>query len=98
VTSSLPLLAGLAIVALLFVVLPVFLATFLRYRAPRHLACPVAAEGAEVTADATHAALTATMFGRACLRVASCSLWPTRYRCGQLCIRGGAAGSEGATR
>ena len=71
----------------LFVVLPVALMAFGRYRQPREIVCPEKACAAAVAVDARHATWTAAL-GRLRLRVASCSLWPAREGCAETCLKG----------
>lgn len=72
--------------ALLYVLLPLVVTTFLRYRASRMLRCPETGREAEVNVDALRAGLT-SVFGEPRLQVSSCSLWPGRWDCGQGCLR-----------
>lgn len=58
---------------------------YLRYRRPRHVACPEVDAQPLVRADALHAALTAVA-GCPDVRVASCELWPEAQGCGQRCV------------
>jgi len=78
------LLAVLA-VALLYVLMPLVVDTFRRFRSPRLLRCPETGGKAEIGIDASHAALTSA-FGQPLLRVKSCSLWPEKDRCRQDCL------------
>ena len=78
----LPTIIGLSVV---YVMLPVGLAVFSRYRRRKFLRCPEAQTGAQIQVDARRAGLSAA-FGRPSLRVATCSLWPERRRCGQACL------------
>jgi hypothetical protein len=72
-----PLLLILVIVAtgLLFVVAPVVIDIYARYRNGKALNCPETHGTAEVTLK-THRAAVAAAFGKPVLRVKSCSLWP----------------------
>lgn len=79
-------LAAIAALAVVYVLVPVVGAVFVRFRATRALACPEAGTRAEVAADAGWAAFTAA-FRQPILRVKSCSLWPGRSGCGQGCLR-----------
>jgi len=76
-----------AIVALgiVYVMLPIGLETFFRYRLRKPLHCPVTGEEGWVLLDARRAGVSAA-FGRSCLRVKSCSLWPARDACGRECL------------
>ncbi|MBI4611687.1 MAG: hypothetical protein HY726_22080 [Candidatus Rokubacteria bacterium] len=79
------LLAAIVAVGVVYVLLPVVVATFLQYRAKRSLRCPEMGTNAEMTVDARRAALTSAV-GRPLLRVKSCSLWPERNECRQTCL------------
>jgi hypothetical protein len=76
---------GVVAVGFFFVVLPVALMAFGRYREPRVIVCPEAGRGARVAVDTHHATATAVL-GRLHLRVASCTLWPARFGCKQACL------------
>jgi hypothetical protein len=77
-------LAGLAVIAFAFVVVPVVGSVYTRLRAPRWLRCPEAQLPAAVAVDAGHAAWTEA-FGRPRFRVRGCTLWPQRAGCAQRC-------------
>ena len=53
---------------------------FLKYRGTRVVTCPETDEGAAVTVDALHVALTGD------LRLSSCSRWPERAACAEACV------------
>jgi hypothetical protein len=72
-------------VAALYVLLPLVADTFRRYRNSRLLRCPETGGKAEVGIDASRAAITSA-FGRARLRVKTCSLWPEKEQCRQDCL------------
>lgn len=80
---------GVVAVGFFFVVLPVLLLAFLQYRQPRVIVCPEAGRAAMVAVDTHHATATAVL-GRLHLRVASCSLWPARSSCKQVCLEAAA--------
>jgi hypothetical protein len=77
-------LAGLAVVAFVFVLAPVAGSVYSRLRAPRWLRCPETRMPAAVAVDARHAAWTA-VWSRPLLRIRSCTLWPGRAGCAQRC-------------
>jgi len=82
---------GIAVTAIIslaavYVLVPVAADAFRRFRTRRSLRCPETGREAEVGIDAGRAALTSA-FGRALLRVKSCSLWPERKACAQDCVR-----------
>ena len=85
------LLAAIAGLGFAYVLVPIFLLTFSRFRAARDvlspLLCPVTRERACVSLDAFHAGLTDACVGRPRLRVKRCSLWPARAGCSQECLR-----------
>jgi hypothetical protein len=77
--------AGIAALAAVYVLLPVVAEAYRAARGTRRVRCPGTGGPAEVGLDAAHAALTAS-YGVPGLRVARCSLWPGRARCGQTCV------------
>jgi hypothetical protein len=77
-------LAGLALVAIVFVLAPVVGGVYLRLRKPHLVSCPETHMPAAVGLDAGHAAWTAA-FRQPRLRVRSCTLWPRRAGCAQRC-------------
>jgi hypothetical protein len=77
-------LAGLAVIAFVFVLAPVAGSVYVRLRAPRWLRCPETHMPAAVAVDARHAAWTA-LWSRPYLRIRSCTLWPRRAGCAQRC-------------
>ncbi len=79
------LLAAIVAVAVVYVLLPVAVEAFLRFRARRRLTCPETGMNAEVGVDARVAGFTAA-FRHSVLRVKSCSLWPKRAGCGRACL------------
>lgn len=81
-----PLITVAAIILLgsLYVLFPVVLHTFQRYRHKRVLECPETRGLAEVDIDASLAAFSSA-FGKPALRVKNCSLWPKRRECAQRC-------------
>lgn len=56
-----------------------------RYRGTRIVTCPETGMPAAVHVDGGHAAASASI-GEIDLRLASCSRWPERGRCGQACL------------
>ena len=83
-----PLLVAGAIAALglLYVLVPVLIEAFLRFRKSRPLRCPKTGTEAEVQVDAQRAALTSA-FGPPHLQVQDCSLWPEKEGCQQDCLK-----------
>ncbi len=78
-------LAGIAVVGLAYVVLPVAADAYLRFRGPRTVRCPETAGPARIALDAGGAALTA-LFREPQPRVRRCSEWPARRGCRQACL------------
>lgn len=79
-------LAGILVLAMAYVLLPVVGAVFVRFRGTRNLVCPETRASARVGADAGWAAFTGA-FRHPVLRVKECSLWPGRKGCEQRCLR-----------
>ncbi len=78
-------LSGIMALGVVYVLLPVVLEAFFRYRLRKQVRCPVTREEAWVLVHAPRAGLSAA-FGRASLRVRNCSLWPPRDNCGRDCL------------
>jgi hypothetical protein len=68
-----------------YVVVPVAMAAYRRYRGVRRVECPATGTPAEIELDAVTAAVTATT-GEPLVTVARCSHWPDRKGCGQECL------------
>jgi len=79
------LIAGVIVVGLYFVVAPVVVSTYRRYRGRRTIICPETDQIAEMAIKAGHAGVTAA-FGKPRLRVKWCSLWPSRKGCAEECV------------
>jgi hypothetical protein len=84
-------LAGIAALALIYVVAPIVADAFFRFHRKRTVGCPETGLAAEVEIDARHAAFTAVP-GPPAVRVAKCSLWPDRRGCEQKCAAQALAG------
>lgn len=84
---SIPLLliAGIVAFGLIFVVAPVVIDAYRQYRYRKVITCPQTHGLAEVSLDASQAALGAAV-GRPVLRVRKCSLWPKRKGCDEKCV------------
>lgn len=78
-------LAAIAALGLVYVVFPVVMDAFMRYRKSRRVSCPEAGKAADINIDARLAALQAGL-GKTKLQVAHCSMWPERKGCGQNCL------------
>jgi hypothetical protein len=77
--------AVVAGIGLVYVVFPVMLDAFMRYRKIRSVTCPEEKRGAFMNIDAKGAALSAAK-GKTQLRVFDCSLWPEKKNCAQRCL------------
>lgn len=84
-------LAAIAALAVAYVVVPVMVDAFLRFRRGQTVRCPETGLMAQVSIDARRAALTAVP-GPPTVRVADCSLWPERHGCEEKCVAHGATG------
>ncbi len=87
-TMKTPLILAAAIMALggLYVLLPLVIHTFQRYRNKRLRACPETGGPAEINIDAQRAAFSSA-FGRPLLKIKNCTLWPKKKGCGEDCIK-----------
>jgi hypothetical protein len=79
------LLAAIAAIGLVYVVVPVILDAFMRYRKSRSVTCPEAKQTATVKIDANAAAKAAAL-GKTQLRITQCSLWPEKSACQRDCL------------
>ena len=77
--------AMIVAIGVLFVVLPVAMDVYFRFRRPRTVACPETGLAEEVQVDAWHAAVTAVP-GPPCMYVAKCTRWAHRAGCKQRCL------------
>jgi hypothetical protein len=77
--------AVIAGIGLVYVVFPVILDAFMRYRKIRRVNCPEEEKTALMNIDAKAAALAAAQ-GKTQLRVINCSLWPEKRGCAQRCL------------
>lgn len=83
-----PWITAAAIISLggIFVLLPLVLHTFQRYRHKKVVKCPETEGLAEVDIDASRAAIS-SLFGRPLLKVKNCTLWPKRKGCSEVCLK-----------
>jgi len=77
--------AGILGVGATYVLMPVALDTYRRFRKPRKVICPDVGNETVVGLDAKHAAVTSAI-GATQLRVKDCSNWPEHDKCVQDCI------------
>lgn len=78
--------ASVIALAVLFVLLPLLVYSFQRYRKKRVLRCPETGQLAEIDINAGGAAFS-SLFGRPLLKVKNCTLWLKRKGCGEDCVR-----------
>ena len=78
--------ASIIALAILYVLLPLVIHTFQRYRNKKVLKCPETGGLAEVDIDARRAAIS-SLFSKPLLRVKNCTLWPKRKGCREGCLR-----------
>lgn len=71
-------------IAIVFVVVPVAVTTYLGARKPLEITCPGVGARVMVQVDAKRATL--AMFSTARQRVTGCSLWPERAFCERDCV------------
>jgi hypothetical protein len=80
-------LPALALIAFVFVVLPVGLGTYFGYLRPKEVRCPADGKPAVVSIEAGVAAIAAVAGVRtSCVR--SCTFWPARVNCDEACLDG----------
>ena len=84
--NFLALVAPIAAIGALYVVAPVAVGAYRRFRRPRQVTCPETGTLEEIQIDAAEAARSAA-FGRPELHVFRCSRWPERHYCNQECLR-----------
>jgi hypothetical protein len=72
------------VIGLGYVLLPLALEAYFRFRLPQTIACPESLEPASIRLDAFHAATSAAL-GSTRLAVLDCSRWPERHDCARAC-------------
>ena len=77
--------AAILVLGTLYVLIPVALDTYQRFRRRRVVTCPETKAFAEVLIDAPRAAR-ASLFGKLRLKVKDCSRWPDRKDCAENCL------------
>ena len=85
-TNPLLLIAGILAFGLLFVVAPIAMETYRRFRHQKVITCPETNGLAEVNLK-TRLAVLGAAFGRPRIRVKNCSLWPNKKGCDEKCVR-----------
>jgi hypothetical protein len=78
-------LGAIAAIGITYGLLPVALSVFADFRKPKEIICPENGETAQVTVDATYAAMTSAI-GANRLRLDGCSRWPERGACNRSCL------------
>lgn len=85
--TPLILMAAVVTLGVVYVLLPLVVHTFQRFRRRKVVTCPETEELVEVTLNAKRAAL-ASAFHKPLLRVKNCSLWPKKKGCEEECVKG----------
>src|SRR5215470_11462087 len=85
-SSALLVLGGIAVLTIFYVLLPLMLDAYGRFRGKRLVTCPETHHPAAVDLDLKRVALTVAT-GKGPLRLRQCSRWPERHDCGQECLR-----------
>ncbi|MDZ7344219.1 MAG: hypothetical protein ONA90_06855 [candidate division KSB1 bacterium] len=78
-------LAAITGLGLAYVLFPVMMQVFMRYRRAQHVTCPEEGKAAAVNIDVRKAALAAAI-DKTNLSLRNCSLWPMKRGCGQGCL------------
>jgi len=79
------LIAAVILIGFFYVLVPLVINTFQRYRRKRALRCPETGMLVEVDIDAKQAAFSSP-FGKPLLRVKNCPLWPEKENCHMECL------------
>lgn len=79
------LIAAVILLGFFYVLVPLVINTFQRYRSKRVLRCPETGMLVEVEIDAEQAAVSSP-FGKPILRVKNCTLWPEKEDCHMECL------------
>ena len=83
--TAMTIISAIVALAVGYVLVPVAMSAYRRYRGVRTVECPATGTPAEIELDALTAAITATT-GEPLVGVARCSHWPDRQNCGQECL------------
>lgn len=78
--------AGLLVLGLVYVKMPVITQVYFRFRGKKRITCPETDKPAEVEVDARRAAASAA-YGRPKIELTSCSEWPEHRDCDQNCAK-----------
>lgn len=78
--------AGVSALGLYFVITPMVVGSYRRYRDRKTVVCPETGQIVEVELKAGRAGLM-SIFGTAPARVKWCSLWPRRAGCAEECVK-----------
>ncbi len=79
------LIAAVILLGFFYVLVPLVINTFQRYRGKRVFRCPETGMLVEVDIDAQQAAFSSP-FGKPLLRVKNCTLWPEKEGCHMECL------------
>jgi hypothetical protein len=80
------LIAGIIALGLYFMIAPLVLSTYRRFRGRRTIICPETGQIVEVELKAGRAGLM-SIFGTQLARVKRCSLWPRKKGCAEECVQ-----------
>ena len=80
------LISAIIALGLLYNVFPLLRYVYSRFRDRKVVTCPATETLADVELNACWAAFTA-LFRKPVLRVKSCTLWPSKQRCAQGCVK-----------
>ncbi len=86
ITVALILAAGAVVATLIIFLIGRFGKTYVRSRGVRVVNCPETGQTVAVRLNALHAARTGAL-GRPDLELTSCTRWPEKQDCGQMCVR-----------
>lgn len=84
-TSPASIIVPIVVLGFVYVLLPVALDTYRRFRQPRTLVCPETREPAQIELDASRAAISA-LDGAPVVQIRQCSRWPEHAACGRECL------------
>jgi hypothetical protein len=84
-TEAIMLIGALLALAVFYILIPLALHMYGRYKDRRALRCPETGKLTSVQIEAGRAAGT-SLFGKTKLRIQDCARWPERRDCGQECL------------
>ena len=84
--SPLLLILVICTTGILFVIAPVVIDIYVRYRGGKVLNCPEQGDGTAEVMLNTHRAALGAAYGKPILLVKRCSLWPQKRGCAEKCV------------